>query len=174
LNGTGTAPQPLGILHYPANATGAYAYDHRSANVTFGGPATWTSVLAFEKTLEQGLVQNDGTFGYAVDPTVRDKWQQISKVTAYPSFLWENTNDDDTFGRVNGRKAISSTQLPAGQILFGKWSELLVCTWLGVEIFVDPFSLATAAEVRVRVSLLCDIGFRHALAFCTSSDSGAQ
>ena len=72
LNGTGTAPQPLGILHYPANATGAYAYDHRSANVTFGGPATWTSVLAFEKTLEQGLVQNDGTFGYAVDPTVRD------------------------------------------------------------------------------------------------------
>jgi HK97 family phage major capsid protein len=28
INGTGTAPQPLGILHYPVNASGSYAYDH--------------------------------------------------------------------------------------------------------------------------------------------------
>jgi hypothetical protein len=86
LNGSGTAPQPLGILHYPANATGAYAYDHRSANVTFGGPASWASVLAFEKNLELGLVSNDGSYGYAVSPDVRDKWQQAQKVATYPSF----------------------------------------------------------------------------------------
>ena len=70
--------------------------------------------------------------------------------------------------------AISSTQLPAGRVIFGKWSELLIATWLGVEILVDPYSLATAGEVRVRVNLLADIGFRYALAFCASSDSGAQ
>jgi hypothetical protein len=174
LNGTGTAPQPLGILHYPVNASGSYTYASRSANVTFGGPASWASVLAFEKNLGLGLIQNDGTFGYAVDPTVRDKWQQTAKLAGYPSFLWENLPDDVDFGRVNGRRAISSTQLPAGQVIFGKWSELLVCTWLGVEVFVDPFSLATAAEVRVRVNLLADVGFRYALAFCASSDSGAQ
>ena len=73
LNGSGTAPQPLGILHYPVNASGSYTYAQRSANATFGGPASWASVLAFEKVLEQGLIQNDGTFGYAVDPAVRDK-----------------------------------------------------------------------------------------------------
>jgi hypothetical protein len=33
---------------------------------------------------------------------------------------------------------------------------------------------ATAAEVRIRASLFADIGFRYALAFCVSSDSGAQ
>jgi hypothetical protein len=33
---------------------------------------------------------------------------------------------------------------------------------------------ATAAEARVRVSLLCDCGFRYSLAFCASADSGAQ
>jgi hypothetical protein len=44
LNGSGTAPQPLGILHYPVNASGAYVYASRSANVTFGGPATWANV----------------------------------------------------------------------------------------------------------------------------------
>ena len=175
INGTGTAPQPLGIMHYPFNASGSYAYDHRSANVTFGGAATWPNVLAFEKILEQGLIQNDdGSFGWAVDPTVRDRWQQIAKVATYPAFLWENTGDDDTFGRVNGRRAISSTQLPAGQVLFAKWSELIIASWIGVEILVDQYSLATTAELRIRVSLLADIGFKHALAFCASSDSGAQ
>jgi hypothetical protein len=29
LNGTGTAPQPLGILHYPVNASGSYVYASR-------------------------------------------------------------------------------------------------------------------------------------------------
>jgi hypothetical protein len=105
---------------------------------------------------------------------VRDKWQQAPKVAGYPSFLWENTNDDDVFGRVNGRRAISSTQVPAGQVILGKWSEMLICSWIGVEILVDPFSLATQAEIRVRSTLLADIQFRYPLAFCASSDSGAQ
>jgi hypothetical protein len=174
INGTGVAPQPLGILHYPVNASGSYTYASRSANVTFGGAATWPKVLAFELALEQGLITNDGTLGWAVDPTVRDRWQQEPKLAGYPEFLWENTDDDDTFGRVNGRRAISSTQLPAGQVVFGKWSEMLICTWVGLEILVDPYSLATTAEIRVRASLLADIQFRYPLAFCASSDSGAQ
>src|SRR6516164_1834343 len=171
LNGTGTAPQPLGILHYPVNASGSYTYASRSANVTFGGAATWASVLAFEKILEQGLIVNDGTFGYATDPTVRDKWQQVPKVATYPEFLWSQPDDDDTFGRVNGRRAISSTQLPAGQVILVKCSEMIIASWIGVEILVDPYSLATQAEIRVRSTLLADIAFRYPLAFCASSDS---
>jgi hypothetical protein len=174
INGTGVAPHPKGILAYPANTSGSYTYASRSANVTFGGPATWANVLAFEKILEQGLIVNDGSFGWACDPTVRDKWQQTPKVATYPSFLWENTGDDPTFGRVNGRRAISSTQMPVGGVLFGKFSEMLICSWIGLDVLVDPFSLATTAELRVRVSLLADIQFRYPLAFCASSDSGAQ
>ena len=77
LNGSGTAPQPLGILHYPVNASGSYTYASRSANVTFGGPASWAHVLEFEKNLELGLIQNDGTFGYAVSPDVRDNGSKL-------------------------------------------------------------------------------------------------
>jgi hypothetical protein len=177
LNGTGTAPQPLGILKYPFNLAGSYTYSSRSANVTFGGPATWTNVLLFEKYLEQGNVTNDGTFGYATDPLARDKWQQAPKGGSgtYPVYLWENTGDPaDPFGRVNGRRAISSTQLSGGQVIFGKWSEMLICSWVGLDVSVDPFSLATQGEIRVRVSLLADIQFRYPLAFSCSSDSGAQ
>jgi HK97 family phage major capsid protein len=175
LNGSGVAPVPLGILHYPVNTSGSYTYASRSANVTFGGAATWPNVLAFEKILEAGLIVNDGSYGYATDPTVRDKWQQVVKLTGFPSYLWENTDDpDDTFGRVNGRRAISSTQLPAGSVVFGKWSEMLICSWIGIDVVVDPFSLAHQSEIRILVSLLADVQFRYPLAFCASSDSGAQ
>jgi hypothetical protein len=51
---------------------------------------------------------------------------------------------------------------------------MLICTWVGLEILVDPFSLATQAELRVRESLLADIAFRYPLAFVASSDGGAQ
>jgi hypothetical protein len=178
INGSGTAPQPLGILNYPANLAGSYTYSSRSANVTFGGPTTWANVLLFEKNVELGNVTNDGTFGYATDPLCRDKWQQQTKtpgVTQYPVYLWENTADPaDPFGRVNGRRAISSTQIQGSKVIFGKWSEMLICTWLGLDVMVDPFSLAVTGEIRVQVSLLADIQFRHPLAFCASADSGAQ
>jgi hypothetical protein len=92
LNGTGVAPQPLGILNYPANLSGSYVYASRSANVTFGGPTTWANVLLFEKNVELGNLTNNGTFGYATDPLCRDKWQQQTKTigtTQYPVYLWE-------------------------------------------------------------------------------------
>ena len=178
LNGTGVAPQPLGILNYPANLPGSYTYSSRSTNVTFGGPTTWGNVLLFEKNVELGNVVNDGTFGYATDPLCRDKWQQQTKTpgaTQYPVYLWENTADpSDPFGRVNGRRAISSTQIQGSKVIFGKWSEMLICTWLGLDVMVDPFSLAVTGEIRVQVSLLADIQFRYPLAFCASSGSGAQ
>ena len=164
INGTGVAPQPLGILNYPANLSGSYVYSSRSANVTFGGPTTWGNVLLFEKNVELGNVVNDGTFGYVTDPLCRDKWQQQTKTpgaTQYPVYLWENTSDpSDPFGRVNGRRAISSTQIAGSKVIFGKWSEMLICTWLGLDVHVDPYSLPTTGEIRVQVSLLADIQFR--------------
>jgi hypothetical protein len=52
--------------------------------VTFGGAATWPNVLLFEKILEQGLIVNDDTFGYATDPSVRDKWQLRRRTSRIP------------------------------------------------------------------------------------------
>jgi hypothetical protein len=51
---------------------------------------------------------------------------------------------------------------------------MIIATWLALDVFVDPYSLAIQSEIRVRASLLADIQFKHALGFCASSDSGAQ
>jgi hypothetical protein len=42
---------------------------------------------------------------------------------------------------------------------------MLICNLVGLDILVDPYSLATTAELGFRASLLADIQFRYPLAF---------
>ena len=173
LFGAGSATTPKGIMAYAANAAGAYAYGLRSANQLFGGAATWASVLGFEKTLEDGRIFNDGSFAFVTSSATRTKWQQIAKVATYPEFLWQQ-RDDELDGRVNGRRAVSSAQITGDIVILGKFSELLIANWLGVELLVNNHTRAHQAETLITATLLVDVGFRYALAFCASSDSGAQ
>jgi hypothetical protein len=50
------------------------------------GRARWPNVLLFEKNLEEGLIQNDSSFGWAASVDVRDKWQQAPKVAGTRHF----------------------------------------------------------------------------------------
>jgi hypothetical protein len=51
---------------------------------------------------------------------------------------------------------------------------MLIGTWLGVELLVNSHTRAIQAESVITVSVLVDVGFRYALGFCASTDSGAQ
>jgi hypothetical protein len=51
---------------------------------------------------------------------------------------------------------------------------MLIGSWLGVEILVNVHSRAQQAETLITVSMLIDVAFRYASAFCASTDSGAQ
>jgi len=176
LNGSGVAPQPLGILNLPVNSAGNYNYASRSPNVTFGGPASWASVLKFEDTLDNGAqVHNlDGTYGWAASGDVRLKWMQAAKVATYPEFLWEQVGDDPIFGRVAGRRAISTSQMPAGTVIFGRWSDAIIGTWIGGEILVNPYLRPIQAEVVITLNLFVAVAFRYSSAFVSSSDSASQ
>jgi len=174
LNGSGVAQQPLGILNLPVNAAGTYAYNARSPNVTFGGPASWASVLQFETAIDEGAqVHNDGTYGWACGPGVRSKWMQAPKVATYPEFLWSQP-DTEIDGRVAGRTAVNTSQLPAGSVIFGRWSDALIATWAGAEILVNPFVRAIQAEHLISLNFFIAIAFRYSSAFIASADSGSQ
>ena len=131
-------------------------------------------MLQFEAELDGGAqVHKDGTYGWAAAPDVRTKWMQTPKVAAYPEFLWSQP-DTEIDGRVAGRKAVSSSQLPAGTVIFGRWSDALIATWAGVEILVNPFLRATQAEHVITLNLFVSIAFKYSSAFVGSSDSASQ
>jgi hypothetical protein len=160
-------------MNIAANTSGQYLYNKRSTPVTFGAAASWQKVLAFELALENGLVENDGTFAFVSSPAVRDKWQQAAKVATYPSFLWEQ-HDDPVFGSVNGRPALSSTLVQNNTVLFGRWSDCVIAQWAAVDVLSNRYTYATTAEVEITANALVDIQFKYALSFCASNDSGAQ
>ena len=59
-------------------------------------------------------------------------------------------------------------------MILGKFSEMLIVSWLGVEILVNTHSRAINAETIILATFLVDVAFRYPLAFTASTDSGAQ
>ena len=131
-------------------------------------------MLKFEDTLDGGAqVHNDGSYGWCAAPDVRLKWMQAPKITGYPEFLWSQS-DLEIDGRVAGRKAVSTSQMPTGRIIFGRWSDSMIPTWAGAEILVDPYVRAIQSEHVITLNLLVAIAFKYSCAFVSSSDSASQ
>jgi hypothetical protein len=174
LCGTGVAPQPLGILNTPANVPSGTAYNKLAPSVTFGGPASWDAIQKFIDSLESCAVYNDDdTFGWVIAPDVRSKLARAAVTTGYPRFLLEKS-DTEPDPRIAGYKCVSTAQLPSGSVIFGKWSELLLATWPGLELLTNHHTLAHKAEISITLTMFCATALRYACAFCIGSDSGAQ
>jgi hypothetical protein len=86
-------------------------------------------------------IENDGTFAYVSSSNTHNRWQQLAKVATFPEFLWEQ-RDDELDGRVNGWRAVSSAQITGDIVILGKFSEMLIGNWLGIEILVNNHSRA--------------------------------
>jgi HK97 family phage major capsid protein len=175
LYGTGiTNNQPAGLLTYAANAAGSYDYKLQAPSITFGGPATWKSVVQMEGNVEDGNVDLDETSGYVTTPLVKATWKTTPKAVNYPVFLWEKGSIGSNEGEVNGYRAIASKQVKNNTAIFGKWRDCIVATWSGLDMITDPLTLAGSFQIKVIVNLLTDINFRYLLSFCSSTDAANQ
>lgn len=155
INGLGANGEPTGIM----NTTGV-------KTVTFGAAPTWAKVVDFETQIADANA-DVGQMAYITGPTVRGKWKTTVKVTNQAVFLWEEN-------KVNGYRAESTKQVPSNKVIFGNWADFIMAEWAGIDIVIDPYSLKKKGQVEVTITLHCDMGARHAVSFCVSTDSGAQ
>lgn len=174
ISGTGTN-QPTGILNVPANAGLPYNYADTAPSITFptGGFPTWTEVVQFEGNIEAGNVILNDTAKYITSPQVKAAWKTYAKNDPrnaagpyFPVFYWEPGD------QVNGYGAIATNQVPANKVIFGKWDELMIGQWAGLDIVVDIYTKAPQAEINVITNMFCDVKYRYASAFCFSTNSG--
>lgn len=180
INGTGTN-QPVGILNTAANTALPYDYKKTAIAVAFptgGTPPyypTWSNVVAFEGNVEEGNVILDESACYITTPAVKAAWKTYAKNDPrnatgpfYPMFFWEGTLD----GTVNGRRAIATNQVPANKVIFGKFNELMIGQWAGLDIVVDIYTAATQAQIKIITNMFVDVKYRYASNFCYSTNSG--
>lgn len=159
INGTGANGQPLGILN--TNGVGS---------VTFGGAPTWPQIVSFETKLGQANADR-GNRAWLTTPGSKGNLKTILKATgamvASSSFIWDAN-------QMNGYPAEDTNQVPNDQVIFGNWNDLVMADWDGMDVVVDPYTLAAKNQIRIVLNLMTDIGLRHPASFVVSSDSGAQ
>jgi hypothetical protein len=85
LAGSGTAPQPLGILH---QSVGSPPSVRQISSVTFGAAASWSTVCKFPQAVATSNVPNDGSAGWVLSPAAKYKFDTTEKAVGFPIYLY--------------------------------------------------------------------------------------
>lgn len=149
INGAGSGGQPLGIIG--TSGIGAVT----------GTSLGYAGVLEFQTDVAgANVVPLQG--GYVTTPAVAALMMQRVKFTNTASPLWEGNIWD---GQMAGFPAMSSNQIPAADMLFGDWQEVVVGEWGVLEIEVNPYANFQAGVVGIRAMYTLDCMLRRPFAF---------
>jgi hypothetical protein len=149
LYGGGTAAnQPTGLVNVPGVPQGV-AIDPANLHPSF---------CALETQIEAANVDMTN-YGVIVSPGVR----RILRST--PSFTGGSIT---TWSEIRGGQ--SSPQVTDAKAFAGCWNNMTFCLWgRGVELLIDPVTLALNNQVRIFASLLADVAVRYPAAFAVTA-----
>lgn len=150
INGSGVMGEPKGILR----ETGL------STIVTYGTASQplFIDIIRHETNLATNNADR-GRLGYLVTPAVRGWCKGTPKFASTGTPIWEND-------MMNGYPAKATNQVPtATPGIFGRWDDLIVADWDGLDVVVDPFSLSLNGQISVVIQTLTDVGIRHPKSF---------
>ena len=100
-----------------------------------------------------------GALKYIVNAAARGALKSTEKASNTAQFVWEGNE-------INGYPALVSNQLANNDVLFGDFSQLVLGTWSGVDLTVDPYAGATSGNVRVIALQDVDFAVKQPGAFC--------
>jgi hypothetical protein len=144
-----------------------------TGSVHFGAAATYAKVVDFETQVANANALA-GSLAYVSTPNTRAKLKLLPKVgTTFPVFVWEKGSKSGE-GDVNGYRALASKQITGDKMIFGNWPDLIIADWIGMDVVVDPYTLADQHQIKVTINMLADVAIRHLGSFTSSDDSAAQ
>jgi HK97 family phage major capsid protein/HK97 family phage prohead protease len=149
LAGTGSAGQPQGLV----TLSGAGAVSGASFDIV--------DILNFQEDVAAANALS-GALGYVTTPAIASLCIQRVKYTSTASPFWEGNLHD---GTMMGYKAMSSNQVPSGDMIFGDWSQMVIGEWGVLEIAVDETANFQAGIAGIRCFYTLDIGVRVPAAF---------
>lgn len=144
LTGTGSNNQPTGVLN--TDGIGSIEMGNN------GAALTWPKIVALETAINNNNA-NRGKLGYLANAKVWGELKSIERTSNSGRFLL------DDGGRLNGYRVDWTTLVPSNltkgtgtglsPLIFGNWEDLWIGSWGGIDLVVDPFVLATSAEIRI-------------------------
>jgi len=151
LSGTGLNGQPKGVI----NQDGIGGTDWDTANTP-----SWAKIVGLETDVATENALLDGSFAYIMNASMAGSLKSTPKEAGYPVYLADNK-------QLNGYPFYVTNQLAAGQILFGKFSDILIGLWGGIDLHVNTSvpELDLRGAIRVRILQDIDTNIRRAESF---------
>ena len=154
LQGSGSSGQPTGI----ANTSGINApTDFAAATPTFAEVVAMETAVAEDNALM-------GNLAYILPASMYGALKTAKKDAGSGEFVVEPN------GTINGRTAIVSNQVTAGDLYFGNFADCLIGMYGGLDITVDPYTASTSGTVRIVALQTVDVAVRHAVSFAYNND----
>ena len=144
VNGDGSSNKPTGILNVSGTKTVELGTD---------GKIPTFADMVFMETELASLNADLGRLAYLTNPKVRGLFKTTLMSTGVGGYVWQNNE-------VNGFPAYASNFVPSNltkgsasekcsAIVFGNWNDLQILGWGGMDIIVDPYTLADEGAVRI-------------------------
>lgn len=150
LEGTGAGGQPTGI----SGTAGI-------GSVT-GTSFALATAIEFQTDLASGNALTGGC-AYLTTPAVAGLLSTRARIASTDSItLWRGNVLE---GQVEGYRAHTTTQLTAGSMIFGDFSQVVIGEWGMLELAMNPYANFQAAITGIRAIQSVDVGVRQAAAF---------
>ena len=132
---TGSTVQPKGVF--------AVVAPDETATKDFA------TLVANEAKVEDANILNEPV--YILSNKAKAALRAMAKGAKSTELVYEN-------GEVDGTKAYNTSNVPASNYLFGDMSSLVIGTWSGLDLVVDPYTQAAKGAVRLVVNMYVDFG----------------
>ena len=169
--GTGSSSQPTGILSQSGTSVLALG--------TNGAALSLDNLLTLKKNVAAANA-DDGTSCYLINPKVESALSQLKNSDGlYHLNPYELPLGEQRFA---GRRMLVSTNVPSNLVkgnsgttlsaaIYGRFSDLLIGQWSGIEIETDIYSDFAKGTVGVRALATIDIAVRHGESFSLVKDA---
>lgn len=140
---------------------------------TDGGALTNSNIVDMET--EVSVANADlGRLAYVFNARTRGFLKKTPITTGNPKMILDGTD-------LNGYNYQVSNQLPANltkgtgtdlsALIFGNFADLLVGLWGGIDLTVDPYTLAKVGKISIVADQFTDVGIRNAQSFSVIKDA---
>ena len=163
INGSGTNNQPLGLLNTP----GTLAFD-MGPN---GGNPTRAMLIGMQALVEDQNIRVD-TPGYLIN--VLTKATLLNTKVDPSNGIFLMSDNGQVLATQVGVTSLVPKNLSKGTgtnlsaAIFGNWRDLLIGQWGGLDITVDPYTLAADGEVRIIIQSFFDVLCQRPKAFAVA------
>ena len=168
--GTGSSNQPTGILSQSGTSVLALG--------TNGAALTVDNLLTLKKNVSAANA-DDGTCAYVINSKVESAISQLKDGNS--AYLLNPYEAQLGEARLAGRRLMVSNNVPSNltkgsgsnlsAAIYGRFSDLLIGQWSGIELMTDPYSDFAKGSVGVRALSTIDIAVRHPESFSLVKDA---